>query len=552
MAVQDAQRGRKGAFPAVIEDAADRVDLPDPLPLDYVPRDTTELLACLKDPLWRICSGQLYKIMTKADENQEGSVIPFVPNTAQREFLANLHNRNVILKSRQLGFTTLIVIYFLDHAIFNDDQRCGIIAHNLEDAGVIFRDKAKFAYENMPDAVKDLYPLERSTASELLFANNSAMRVAVSMRSGTIDRLHVSEMGKIAAKFPQKAYEIVTGSFPAVPMDGIGIIESTAEGQEGEFYNIATKAEERSHDPRPLAAKEFKFHFFPWFIAPEYTTDPRHVRISPEQHAYFDKVEAEMGVRLKLPQRAWYVMTLENEQGGDAEKMWREYPSTPSECWQKTTEGMWYAPQLARARAEGRIGPVSHVSHVPVQTFWDIGAGDGTGIWCMQDVGTQHRFIRYFEDWAQGYSHYVKLLRDTGWLFGIHYLPHDAVHERQMADTVASPLHMLQELAPDWRFKIVPRVNDLTQGIQITREKMANAWFNVDDSGEDCKAGLDHVALYKKKWNARLGVYSDEPEKLDGHSEAADALRQWAQGYDPNHLNAPTAPRRRARGHMTV
>jgi hypothetical protein len=30
-----------------------------------------------------------------------------------------------------------------------------------------------------------------------------------------------------------------------------------------------------------------------------------------------------------------------------------------------------------------------------------------------------------------------------------------------------------------------------------------------------------------------VGAFSDEPEKLDGHSEAADAIRQWAQGFDP-------------------
>jgi len=107
---------------------------------------------------------------------------------------------------------------------------------------------------------------------------------------------------------------------------------------------------------------------------------------------------------------------------------------------------------------------------------------------------------------------------------------------------------MLQELAPDWRFEIVPRVPDITQGIQMTREKFQEAWFDE----EGCKEGLKHVSLYSKKWNARLGVYSDEPEKLTGHSEAADALRQWAQGYDPALMNAPSAPKRRHRGAMTA
>ena len=817
MAVHASPTERKGAFPAVVEDAADRANLPSPLPLDYEPKDHTELLACLKDPLWRVCSGQLYKIMVKNDNDLEGFVMPFKPNRAQRRFLAKLHNRNVILKARQLGFcleettrvltadlrwvpirdiqpgdevvsvdehvpggrgsgrkmrtatveaarrvrregycltfadgrtvictdqhpwlarsgdkrqpfwramdktapnaeralkvghqvrsicqpweeqtfedgwfggmidgegslslpsrtgasvcvaqrpgpvwdrmisyaqargyhyriegddtpraskfgkipvpklvfgrtdelfqligqtrptrgqsdafrfwegkelpgkrnadnaawneivsiepvgmvdmidlqtstgtfiaegmvshnTTLIVIFYLDHAIFNDHQRCGIVAHNLEDAGVIFRDKAKFAYDNLPEEVRALYPLKSANESEMLFHNNSSMRVAVSMRSGTIHRLHISEMGKIAAKFPQKAKEIVTGSLPAVPANGIAIIESTAEGQEGEFFDIADRAEKRSHIDRPLAPKEWRFHFFPWFITPEYATEPRNVSISPEQHEYFDEVEEIMGVRIKLPQRAWYVMTLEHEQGGDPEKMWREYPSTPAECWQRSTEGTFYAPQIARARAEGRITKVPHVSNVAVNTFWDIGSGDGTGIWMHQHIGLKHRFLRYYENWAQGYEHYVQELRSTGWLFGVHYLPHDATHERQMANRVASPLDMLMEIAPDWRFEIVQRVDHLTHGITLTRGKLAEAWFDE----EGCKAGLNHVELYHKKWNARIGAFSEEPEKLDGHSEAADSLRQWAQGYDPNLLNYPSAPNRRRKGAMTA
>lgn len=443
------------AFPAQVEKAARRAELPNPLPLDYEPQNNDELLACLKDPLWRICSGQLYKITVKKDEG-EGFVMPFRPNRAQRRFLAKLHTRNVILKARQLGFTTLMVILFLDHAIFNDNQRCGIIAHNLEDAGVIFRDKARFAYENLPDEVKALYPLKNANESELFFTNNSSIRVAVSMRSGTIHRLHISEMGKIAAKFPQKAHEIVTGSLPAVPETGIATIESTAEGQEGEFFEIADRAEKRSHNPAPLVAKEWRFHFYPWHDNPEYQTDPRGITISPERHEYFDAVEARMGVRIRLPQRAWYVATLEHEQNGDAEKMWKEYPSTPDECWKRSTEGTFYAPQIARARADGRITKVPHVSNVPVNTFWDIGAGDGTGIWTHQHVALRHRFLSYIEGWAEGYGHYINQLRSTGWLFGVHYVPHDATHERQTKNGTQSPLDMLQELAPDWRFEVVP------------------------------------------------------------------------------------------------
>ena len=82
--------------------------------------------------------------------------------------------------------TTLIAILWLDHALFNADQRCGIIAQDRDAAKVIFRDKVKFAYNNMPEQLRERFPLAADNADELLFAhNNSSIRVATSMRSGT-------------------------------------------------------------------------------------------------------------------------------------------------------------------------------------------------------------------------------------------------------------------------------------------------------------------------------------------------------------------------------
>lgn len=505
-------------------------------PEDFVPQSEEQLLWALQSWRWRVFSGQLYKIMTKADEFQDGSVIPFHPNDAQRKFVENLHYRNVILKARQLGFTTLIAILWLDHAIFTPHQRVGIIAHSLDDAAVIFRDKVKFAYDNMPEEIRAMFPLKRESASELVFAhNNSAIRVATSMRSGTIHRLHISEMGKIAAKYPAKAVEIVTGSLPAVPSRGIAVIESTAEGRSGEFYEIATRAEKRAQIPRPLGWAEWRFHFFPWHVMREYrmAANENAPPISAADHEYFDKVEADLRIKISLPQRQWYISKRDNEMSGDAEKMWREFPSTPEECWRRTTEGTYFAVQLARARAEGRITRLPFVSNVPVHTFWDIGAGDGTAIWLMQYVAGTCRFPLFIEGWSEGYAHYVNALRDAqvkgNFVFGRHYLPHDADHERQLANKVGKPRDMLEELAPDWTFEIVPRVQTKQHAIDLLRGKFQEAMFDE----EGCKEGLSHIELYHKKWDSRLGMWSETPEKGDGHSEAADSLMQWAQGFDP-------------------
>jgi hypothetical protein len=491
----------------------------------FQPQDDWELVnLALKSWVWRIFSGKLYKIMTKDDEEQEAAVIPFQPNLPQRDFLNALHYRNIILKARQMGFTTVIAIVWLDHALF-------VAAHNLEDAEKIFADKIRFAYDNLPDIVRDLFPLKSATTKQLTFAhNNSAIRVATSMRSGTIHRLHISEMGKIAVKYPEKAREIISGSFPAVPNTGIAIMESTAEGKSGAFYDYAIRAEKRSYIPKPMANKEWAFHFYAWYEMQEYSADPDQYEVTPEEHEYFDRIEIEANTKITPAQRAWYVMTRDEEQNGDAELMWQEYPSTPQECWQQSHEGTYYGPQIAKLRSRGQITDIPHVTGVHVHTFWDIGAGDGTAIWCMQYVGGWRRFINFFEDWSKGYEHFVQLLRQTGYLFGTHYLPHDGSHERQGKAIVEAPQDILQDMAPDWNFTIVPRVTDLQHGINATRRMLGSCKFDQTN----CAAGIDHIERYHKKLSRTTGMWIDTPEKHDGHSEAADALRQCAQGFDPD------------------
>lgn len=516
----------------------------EPLP---APRTPEEWAKSLRNPFWRICSGVLYKIMIKGEETAEGdapvTVLPFLPNINQLRFLHALHDRNVILKARQLGFTTMASVMALDRALWMPNQRCGIIAHNLDSAAEILRDKVKFAYTNLPEPLRMRMPLARESAKELLFAhNNSALRVATSMRGGTIHFLHISEMGKIAKRFPEKAVEIVTGALPAVPINGIATIESTAEGQEGEFFKIATRAENMAKLGREASPGQFQFHFFPWYLEPGYVADPRRVRISLKQHEYFDKIEAETGHTITMPQRAWYVLKLENDFSGDLHKMMQEMPSTPAECWARSTEGTYLTLQLDAARTSGRIGKVPYLPGLPVHTAWDIGSGDGTGIWCFQQVGMASHFIRYIEDWGQGYSHYVNQLTATGWVFGRMLLPHDAAAERQLIDKIGAPINMLQELRPDWRWEIVPRVHDFQAGIETLRSRFPEAWF--DETG--CKEGLTHLTLYRKKFNTRLGTFQDDPEKHDGHSEAPDALRQWAQGFHPTHAT-PGAKAKRSR-----
>jgi hypothetical protein len=489
----------------------------------FVPTSEAEMLAALADPHWRIYSGQLYKIMIKSAGGGE-TVVPFRPNVVQDAFIRDLWYRNVVLKARQRGITTLICIMWLDHALFVPDQRCAIIAQDAETANEIFRDKVAFAYNNLPEALRASVTANTDRAGELLFSNNSSVRVAHTRRGGTTHRLHVSEFGKICARYPLRAKEIQSGAFPSVPLDGITVVESTAEGSTGPFFKMTQDAQQKLTG---LHERDWAFKFYPWWDADEYRM-AAHVPLSARENEYFDEVEQLIGRKIEPDRRRWYVATLKSDFSGDEQLMWQEYPSTPQEAFKASTDGIWYSKQLALMRAEGRICRVPFVPGVPVNGFWDIGARDGTGIWLHQLVGLNHRFPLYIEGWDQPYSHFVSKLQGLNVTWGTMYLPHDAKQKRQRATRVLSPEDELKELWPGIRFKVVPVVSTVLHGVKLTQTVLAQAYFDE----EGCKEGIEHLDGYSKYWDERAKAYRDEPSpESKEHSEAADSLRQWGQEF---------------------
>lgn len=503
----------------------------------FRPTTPDELKACLEDPMWRVCSGALYKIIIKGDaeDGADDLVLEFRPNRAQMRFLRRLWHRNLILKARQLGFTTLIAIAWLDHCLFNANSRCAVIAQDRDTAESIFRDKVKFAYDNLPAEIREAMPLKTENKSELLWAhNNSSIRVATSYRGGTAHRMHVSEFGKICAKYPEKAREVVTGSIPAVPLNGILVIESTGEGREGEFYNMVQRAGAIQDAGQPLNQRDYRLHFYAWHDEPKYRMPAGAAVIPPKLAEYFSEVEAKTGKILDAEQRAWYAATMDADFSGDQEKMRQEYPSTREEPFLVSSEGCYFTQQLAAARKAGRmVKTLPYLPGVPCWTFWDIGNSDGTAIWVIQKVGTEFRCVRFYEEWGEPYSHAVKWLQGLGFVWDCMYLPHDADHVRQGQTTNKSPKEMLEELMPGVRFEIVPRIEDVNWGIQQTRDAFPHLIFDETE----CSAGIIHLEQYKKRWNDRQACWSDQPDKAGGHSEAADALRQFGQAYAGGLLN---------------
>lgn len=472
-----------------------------------------ELQTNLKSKEWRL--NNLYYI-----KDQNGKKVLFRMNFAQQQFYNNMHGRDVILKARQLGFTTFIQIYMLDEAIFRPYTACGTIAHRLDDAKDIVERKINFAYENLPDAIKQLIPKIKDNATQVQFGNGSSITVGTSLRSGTYQCLHISEYGKIWAQFPEKGEEIKTGALNTVHVDGKVFIESTAEGKVGDFYEKCQSTRVLTATGQQLNKLQYKFHFFPWW------QDDRYV-IGDSQPLpnvlvnYFQKLERESGITLTDQQQQWYYAKW-NEQ---RDMMKREYPATPDEAFESIIDGSYYAELISRhLEDKGRITSVPYAPNYPVHTAWDLGVHDHTAIWFLQEVGMDIRVIDYYEDSGKGLSHYSGELKAKGYNYGRHYWPHDGDH-REFSTGVSRKETMRKH---GFNVQIVPihRVEDRI-------EAMRNIIPRLVIDHHNCARGLQCIKEYRREWNDKLLTFSKNPLH-NWASHGADALGCYAMGrVDP-------------------
>lgn len=484
--------------------------------------DAARMAAKFGDRLWRL--DNLYWIIDKY-----GKRVLFKMNAVQRRLYGRLHYLNVILKSRQTGMSTFIQLLMLDLCLFNSNQQCGVIAHTLEDAKAIFDGKIKFAYDNLPDWLRAARPAAADRAGELGFANGSRIRVATSLRSGTMQMVHVSEYGKICRKYPDKAKEVRTGTLQTVAPGQFVFIESTAEGRFGDFFDMVQQARRRAHEPRPLSEMEYRLHFFAWFDDPTCRIDG-NIPVPVAVDEYCNSIEAKVGVKIDREQRAWYgLKSLEL-----ADSMKQEYPSTPDEAFEQAIEGAYYTQQMTRLRKQGQLRPIPLSMAAPVHSFWDLGYDDYNALWLMQIVAGQPRFLRTYQNSGEGLAHYINWLQQQPGIRGKLFVPHDAEQKRltdQGAKCAVDYLIDLGVRAND--IIVVPRVPRIIDGIEACRRVLPDCWMDP----EGCADGVLALDSYRKEWNDRLGVWKDEPLH-DEHSHLADGFRQYAQARETGLLSA--------------
>ena len=460
--------------------------------------------------LWRL--NNLYRI---TDEN--GREVIFRMREAQLDFYRRMWRRNVVLKARQLGFTTLIDLIGLDMALWTPNCTCVIIAETDKKAKEIMEKKIVYPYEHLPEDIRNFVRVETQEKGRMSFSNGSTVIVSTSARSWTAQFLHVSEYGPICARNPRKGDEILTGSFPAVHQSGYIFVESTAMGNEGHFYDMVMQAEAKELRKETLSALDFRLHFYPWHRNRAYRIRSE-AAVPARLLKYFDSLYDLYGITLDEEQQKWYAA----EEQVLKEKMWAEYPSYAAEAFKTARDGAYYGVQFSRIYRENRITFVPYDEALPVHTSWDLGMSDETAIWFFQFFGKEIRVIDYYQNDGEGLAHYVSVLREKGYRYGRHFAPHD-IEVRELGSGL-SRRDSARGMGLD--LETVPTNRDVPGGIENVRQMLDHCFFD-DSRTEEGRKCLEN---YRREWDDKHGVYRDKPLH-DQNSHGADAFRTMAVAW---------------------
>jgi hypothetical protein len=475
--------------------------------------EAADLRAKLADPMWRLMSGALYRIV-----DADGRVRRFVPRPEQVRVIHALYREGrralVLLKARQLGMSTLIAVVIADIMLFEARANCAIVDLTSEDAEKKV-EKVRVALDHLPHDVASAAARDLDNLGQIRLMHGSQVYGGKNARGDTHRLLHVSELGPIDARDPGRAAEIRTGAFPSVKGDrSVKIVESTHKGAKGVFADLIEICRENRAAGRNRP-DDWHMLFFPWYTDAGYR---RRVVGSPRPHVakYFRDLTQSIGVQFDAEQIAWY----DEQERLHGIYMRQEFPSTEEEACSAPVEGAVYAERLGLLRAGGRIGRFAYDERFPVWTLWDIGSPANTCIWFVQILPGEDRFIRSVCGVAETAAQYATSLHGYGYGYAGHILPHDG-------NAVQKGARSFRALLEEAGLRNV-QCNTVT----------VNVWFGVNDSlsalpqttfdADGCADGLGALAHYHTRPDSQGGGMSDTLVH-DWSSHYADAFRQLAE-----------------------
>jgi len=444
--------------------------------------------ALIKNQTWRLAN--LYWIITK-----DGDKAVFKMNRAQKHFYDNYlaivkpYHRHVILKSRQLGFTTFIDLYILDSILFNTNKEGLVIAHKVDDATTIFDKKIEFAIRNMASDVKGaFFKINQKSSKKIQVVidygpeagSTSSIAVSVSGRSGTYHLVHISEFAKMCAAYPKRAEEVERGTFPTVPFDGFIFVESTAEGMAGRFYEMFQQNWLTREKITPqLSQVEFLPHFYNWqYDDMEMKKIYEPIPVTEMLVCEIDWGSYQIEHKLTDIEITYYYMKwlqFGGKNSPDAIKsLMQEYPTTQEEAFLSTGQTYFSTAKVAKLLAVVEKGTKGEMGYSGKEVIFNEVSSGSLEIFKQPEAG-----VRYIigGDTAEG-------LADGD--FQVLYVIN---HKTQKCDAIYRSHVPPDELATE-AYKLGKYYNWALVGIEVNKDGL---WVN------DALEKLGYLNLYYRK-----------------------------------------------------
>ena len=253
----------------------------------------------------------------------------FQPNVPQAGYLKTKSMRNIVLKCRQVGFTTLNCLRGLDYALWEPNFRAGILCHKLGTVKTIFNDITKFSYNWFIRDWGHLYkPVEKSdSSSSLSFLNDglgrpleSSVLVMHDFRGKTLHFLHVAEASRIEG-------DRLVGSVNGVPDNCEVTLESTAYGRGGEFYRLWQLWRSKK------TTAPYKGCFVPWFEHYPEDLDRWDIDEELKWTAKEEEMLKNFNGQITKAHLVWRRWCIESKCEGDEETFENEYPTNDQDCF---------------------------------------------------------------------------------------------------------------------------------------------------------------------------------------------------------------------------
>lgn len=390
------------------------------------------------------------------------------------------------------------------------------MAQGLDESSTLLT-RIKVLWDELDDSVKQYLHIgvDTDNTKAISFTNGSSIFVRTSFRSTTLQRLHISEMGKIANKTPEKAKETKSGTLQAIAPGNTVVIESTAEG-DNMFKDMWDQAIKHYGD---LSDRDFSPVFLSWIDDPD-CVEPRPQIISDKQAKYFAEVEKELG-RPLTDQQKWFWVTKYRELFDD---IFQEYPSTPVEAFMANKEGAYYA-KLYLHWVKGYKREVENLydPNLDVQIAIDLGVNDTNVITVFQEYTDGIRIIDEIYDSGQPISYYIEILENKPYANLIWHiiLPHDG----EVMELIAGKTRreVFEENFPHATVTVLPRLS-VNEGIEMVRQVLKRLWIDPK-----CQYLISCLFNYTKEWDEKRNRWRDKPEHNE-FSNGADSIRYMAMG----------------------